>query len=120
MRNMTLGAAFVLSMAGASPALAGTQDFVLINDTGYNISEIYVAPSREADWQEDVLGQDILSKGSRVNIHFDRSEDTCLWDLKAVYDDGDTATWQAFNLCEVSVISISYNDSTGQTTATYE
>jgi hypothetical protein len=104
----------------ASPALAGDQDFVLVNNTGYTISEIYVAPTRSSDWEEDVMGRDVLADGERVNIRFSRDEDTCLWDIKAVYADQDTAEWQSFNLCEVSVIAVSYDAETGTTSAEYE
>ena len=115
-----LAAAALIGCALATPAVAGQQDFVLLNDTGYTIEEVYVSPSRAQTWEEDVLGRDVLADGTRTKIRFDRSEDSCLWDLKAVYEDGETAEWQGFNLCEVSVVAISYDEETGTTTARYE
>lgn len=104
----------------ATAAIAGRQDFVIVNNTGYTIEQVYVSPTSAADWQEDVLGRDILEAGNRVTIHFDRSEDACLWDLMAVYSDGERAEWQGFNLCEVSVIVLHYDERTGETSAEYE
>ena len=38
----------------------GKQNFTLVNQTGYDISEVYVSPANSSDWEEDVLGEDIL------------------------------------------------------------
>src|SRR3546814_1288763 len=40
----------------------GKQDFTLINKTGYALSALYVSPNDEEDWQDDVLGKDILDE----------------------------------------------------------
>lgn len=120
MRKMLFTVAAAAACALAAPAFAGEQDFVLINGTGYTIQEVYVSPTKTQSWEEDVLGRDVLGDGARTTIRFDRAEDTCLWDLKAVYEDGETAEWQAFDLCEVSVVAISYDEDTGRTTAHYE
>ena len=103
---------------GTSAALAAEQDFSLTNATGYDISELYVAPSKSSDWQEDVLGQDVLSDGQMANITFSKSADTCQWDLKVVYaDDNSSAEWIGVNLCELSAVTIKYNDDSGETSA---
>src|SRR4051812_20066775 len=100
MRNLAVIAA--LGLAGApGMALAADQDFTLINRTGYTISEVYVAPSKSSDWEEDVLGQDTLEDRTTVDINFSRSENPCRWDLKVVYDDKTTAEWAALDLCTV-------------------
>jgi hypothetical protein len=107
----------------AAPAMAqeAKQDFTLVNKTGYVISEVYVSPSKADDWQEDVLGQDVLDDSSSVDIHFHRGTHTCKWDLKVVYKvDNTSAEWHDFDLCSVSKISIHYNANTDTTSATYE
>ena len=118
LRNFAAALAATLALAG--PALAGDQDFTLINGTGHTINEVYVSPSAVDDWEEDVLGRDALPDGARTTIRFDRSADACLWDLRVVYTDGETADWAGFNLCEISVIAIEYDDRTGETSAQYE
>ncbi len=112
----------LLSFAVAATALmfsssvaAGQQDFTLINSTGYTLNEVYVSPSKINDWEEDVLGVDILKDGNRTSITFSRDTDACLWDLKVVYDDGETAEWDAINLCNISVANISYDRKSGDT-----
>ena len=112
-RHLALATLVALGLAGA--AAAGTQDFTLINATGYTLSEVYVSPARARDWEEDVLGRDVLADGARTEITFSRDTDACLWDLKVVYDDGESAEWDALNLCTISVARISYDRKSGDT-----
>jgi hypothetical protein len=119
MRRAALAAATMgaLAILGTS-ALASDQDFSLVNATGYDISELYVAPSKTSDWQEDVLGQDVLGDGQHANVKFSRTEDTCHWDLKVVYsDDNSSAEWIGVNLCELSTVTIKYDADSGETSA---
>lgn len=113
-------AAAAMAFLPASAIAQGKQDFTLTNRTGYTISEVYVAPTRSDDWEEDVMGQDVLNHGEFVQIGFPWREQTCTYDLKVVFDDGDEAEWRKFNLCEVSRITIYYNRYSGETTAEYD
>lgn len=107
----------VLLFAG-SPALAGKQDFDLVNATGYTIAEVYVAPSSSDEWEEDVMGRDILEDGETVAISFAPKEKTCQYDIKVVWDDGDEAFWKGFNLCTVSEVTLHWDN--GRAWAEYE
>ncbi|OJX68656.1 hypothetical protein [Magnetospirillum sp. 64-120] len=120
MIRKVLMAAAVLVVGAGSAFAAGKQDFDLVNKTGYPIEEVYVAPSSSDDWQEDVLGQDILENGKKVHIRFNRATKTCKWDLKVVYSDKETAEWEEFDLCETSKIIIKYDRKSGETSAEYE
>ena len=122
MNRLTVAAltgGLILGMSGAAFAEA-KQDFRLVNKTGYTIDQVYVSPSKSDDWEEDILGQDQLEDGVGVNIRFHRAAKSCLWDLKVVYDDKETAEWEGFDLCEVSKITIRYNRKSGETSADYE
>ncbi|MDZ4319513.1 MAG: argininosuccinate lyase [Phenylobacterium sp.] len=112
-----LSALFVLA---AAPAMAGDQDFTLTNATGYTIEQVYVAPSRSDDWEEDVMGADVLADGEAVDIVFDAAEGACSFDLKVVYDDGEEAVWSRLDLCSISSVSISYDRASGRTWAETE
>ncbi|MFA7428532.1 MAG: hypothetical protein WCZ23_00070 [Rhodospirillaceae bacterium] len=120
MKNLGKALLVGASMLWATSAVAGNQDFSLTNKTGYQIDRIYVSPSNSTSWDEDVMGRDALANGEAVDISFDNSENTCKWDLKAVYNDGEEAVWEGFNLCEISKITLHYNANTGVTSATYE
>lgn len=112
--------AALLAAAITAPAFAGTQDFTILNNTGYPIEQVHVSASTQDAWEEDVLGQDVLDVGDRVKIRFDADEGACLWDLKVTYTDGETAEWQGLNLCEVSLVALSYDRKTGETSAETE
>lgn len=117
-----LVAAGVIGVLNAPEALAqGKQDFTVVNATGYTISELYVSPAKASDWEEDILGRDVLVDGDRTDISFSRKEDTCRWDLKVVYEDDDSsAEWAALNLCEISTVTLKYSRSSGETSAFVE
>ena len=118
-----LGAMVVVSsMTMSAVAWAqAKQDFTLVNKTGYALSEVYVAPSKSDDWDQDVMGRDIVDDGEAVDISFDHADKSCKWDLKVIYqDDNSSAVWYGIDLCTVSKITIKYNRKTDTSTATYD
>lgn len=121
-RTAVIATAVALMAAAAFEVqAAGKQDFAVVNATGYVISELYVSPSNTTDWQEDILGKDVLAEDDRTDIEFERSEDTCQWDLKVVYaDDDSSAQWSSLDLCTISVVTLKYNRATDTTSATIE
>jgi len=117
-----VGAVLVLTaLATGGTALAqGKQNFKLKNRTGYTIAEVYVSPTKSEDWEEDVMGTDVLENGQSVDIEFSRAAKSCVWDLKVIYDDEEEAEWTGFDLCKVSTISVFYDRKKGETWAEYE
>ena len=108
------GAALAASVA--NPANAQMYEGITIeNSTGYTITEIYLSPSRTSAWEEDVLDWDVLANGSEVEINLRRAENTCNWDLKVVYSDGDEAIWGGLNLCQDYYFELFYNAGSGDT-----
>ncbi|MSP49416.1 MAG: argininosuccinate lyase [Alphaproteobacteria bacterium] len=99
----------------------GKQDFTLMNATGYVISHVYVSPSKENDWGDDILGKSSMDDDEVVPIVFSRKERTCDWDLKVTYeDDNSSVIWRGFDLCKVTKITIKYNRKTDTTSAIWE
>ncbi len=103
----TLGLVSALAI-GATALRAGDQDFVLVNKTGYDIDEVYVAPANEKEWGEDIMGTDTLDNGQKVTIEFSHKEKECLWDMKIVFSDEEEAVWEDFDLCKVREITLRY------------
>lgn len=111
-------AAACAGVSGAS-AQQAKQNFVLINSTGFAIKSVYVSPRRSNNWEEDVLGKDVLDDGTNVRIRFAPKTQTCHWDMKVVYKiDNSTAIWKDIDLCKVSQISLFYNKKNDTTSAT--
>ena len=112
----------LLSFAMPATAEDAKQDFKLANKTGYEIKDVYVAPSKSDDWGAEVLGRgNRLGDGEAVNIHFSPKNTICKYDLKVVYSDDDSnAVWSNINLCETDKITIHYNRDKDETSATFD
>ncbi|AVO45824.1 hypothetical protein [Phreatobacter cathodiphilus] len=113
-------AALSLSMAPGDARAQAQQDFVLVNRTGYTIDEVYVSASNVNSWEEDLMGDDSLENGQQLNVRFARNTSQCMFDIKVVYDDQETAEFRGINLCQVSRVTIFYNRSAGTTRFTTE
>jgi len=91
-------------------ARAGKQDFVLHNETGVEIHELYVSPVTTDDWEDDVLGVDTLPDGDSVKVVFDDRDKHAHWDLKVVDSKGNSIEWNDLNLVEISEVTLHYKD----------
>lgn len=122
MRFISVLFSMLVAMSIAGPASAqGKQDFTLVNATGYAISHVYVSPSNENSWGDDILGKDVMAEDEVLPIKFSRRAAGCKWDLKVTYEDDDSSVvWRGFDLCEVSKITIKYNRKTDTTSASTE
>lgn len=98
-----LGAAFAVQ---SGSAYAGQQDFTLQNRTGYQIDEVYVSRSSSRNWGGDIMGSDALEDGKSVNVTFNAPDNVCRWDMKVKYNDGDEATWNSLNLCNITTVTL--------------
>jgi hypothetical protein len=91
-------------------ARAGKQDFVLHNETGVEIHEVYVSPVTANDWEEDVLGKETLPEGESVKITFDDRDKNSHWDLKVTDGKGNSIEWHDLNLVQISEVTLHYKD----------
>ena len=104
-------------------ALAGDADFTLTNRTGYDIDSVYVVPSKQRDWGIDRLGKSILADGRSRFLAFNKSGNTCIYDLSVGwvgYSEDEDSVWERINLCEIHTITLRYNAKTKVTTMTAE
>ena len=107
-------AAVALALAFVVPtAFAGDQDFTLVNRTGMEIHELYIASSAQQDWEEDVLGADVLPDGESVHISFPGDASTKLWDVKVVDGSGSDLQWGKLNLLQISKVTLFYKNGEG-------
>ena len=115
-RSILLACLFLLTAISSS--YADKQGFLLVNKTGVDIQEVYVAPHSSDDWEDDVMGKDMLVEGKSVKINFERENKIKVWDLKVVDKDGKASVWQNLNLLEISKVTLHLND--GKATAEVE
>ena len=111
MKRVLFACLAILCISGTSVPAAGSKlDFTLINKTGLTIDEVYVSPSDDSEWGDDVMGRDVLSNNESVDISFSRTETACSWDLKVVDEDKDDIVWEKLNLCKASEITLKYEN----------
>ncbi|MFA9201491.1 MAG: hypothetical protein ACEQR8_09975 [Cypionkella sp.] len=110
---MKIALTIAAGLATLAAPLAAEEAFYVVNRTGYTIEQVYLAPTRTSNWEEDVLEEMVLDDGETFKIDMSRSEDTCLWDLRVVYTDGEDAQWGELNLCEMSTVVLRYDRKRG-------
>jgi hypothetical protein len=97
--------AFVFVLGMAARAHAGTQDFTLVNKTGVDIHNLHVSESAKDDWEEDVLGADVLANGDSLNINFD-GKSACMWDMMVKDEEGHGVYWRKLDLCKAAKVTL--------------
>lgn len=105
-RLVSLVIATLLLVSCSAVALAGAQDFVLVNQTGVDIHQVYVSSHSDNDWGSDVMGRDILPNGSSVTIVFSPGERAAYWDIRVEDRDGNYLEWENFNLKQILAITL--------------
>ena len=96
---LSLAAALFASTIGS--AVAMERKVQINNQTSYTIVEFYASNTGTNDWQEDILGSDVLPSGSSVSINIDDGSGYCKYDFLAVFDDGDQLVSANNNVCEL-------------------
>ena len=85
---------------------ATNQNFVLRNNTGQTIMRVFVSPVTSNNWEEDVLGANVLPDRRTLRINFNRAEDECSWDIKVDLEDGTSREQRNMNLCRLGEVEV--------------
>ncbi|MBR9973146.1 hypothetical protein [Magnetospirillum sulfuroxidans] len=120
MKKTILALAAIVALSPFA-AQAGDQDFTLVNKTGYQIDEVYVATPNSNSWGHDIMGDGVLANGAKKTVRFKSSTTACKWQLAVKFEDGSDVEWEdAFDLCTVETVTLKYNKGTGVTSAVAE
>ena len=95
----------VLTLAGLASGTASAQEdrrVRIINETNHTIVRFFGSNAGTTDWEEDILGDDVLAPGQSVVINFDDGTGYCKFDFKAEFDDGDEVVKHGIDVCEIS------------------
>jgi hypothetical protein len=103
---MTIASGLLFAIAGfASTTTAGTQDFTLVNMTGVDIHNLHVSETAKDDWEEDVLGAEVLASGDSIEINFE-GKAACMWDLMVKDEEGEGIYWRKIDLCKANTVTL--------------
>ena len=72
------------------------------NQTGWVMTHFYASDSRVDDWEEDMLGRDVLAAGSSITMNIDDGSGACLYDFKARFTNGQELTRMRINVCQIA------------------
>ena len=86
----------------AGSASAQNRDVTIVNSTSTAMIEFYASNTGTRDWQEDILGVDVLEVGESVDVTVDDGTGACMYDFMATFSDGATAQKGGINVCEIS------------------
>lgn len=90
-----------------TPAAAFADDLVFRfdNNSSYTVVELYASPSNVSEWEEDILGSDILEAGESARVTIADGRGACEYDLRVVFEDGDVIEDTA-DLCETESYTV--------------
>jgi hypothetical protein len=84
----------------ATPLAAQDLVFELNNRSSYTVMEFYASPNDVGDWEQDILGEDVLPAGDSMRITIADARSQCEYDLRFVFDDGDVVERGSVDLCQ--------------------
>ena len=103
------GSAAAVAAPPSPPAAAPVQSrdgqdrhVTIKNRTGWTMLRFYASDSRKDDWEEDILGSDVLEDGQNVRINIDDGSGACVYDFKAEFTNGQALTRSRINVCQIS------------------
>ena len=101
-------AALMAVVAFATPSHAEDLVFTLTNSTNSTLERFYTSPVGVDAWEEDVLGQDVLEPGERVEITIADGRSVCDYDMRFEFSaDSDLDTTEdTQDLCELGSYEI--------------
>lgn len=103
-RQAALAAVLALAALASGTARADGEDrsVRIINETSHTITHFYGSNVGTDQWEEDILGKEVLPPGKSVMINFDDGTGYCKFDFKAEFDDGDEVVKHGIDVCEIS------------------
>lgn len=104
-RRSILGAAVLALVTGAAGAARAQCDttFTLENRSGIQINELYFSSSRNSEWGNDRLGQNVLAAGASVRY---QPRPGGAYDFRVVFANGRAVERRNVDLCSVSTVTV--------------
>ena len=107
-------AAFLTLAAGLVPSAAPAvqDDYGVINKTGMTLTHLYLSPTKDDKWGDDILEKDVLANGEECGIEFDKDDDECFWDIKVI--DSKETEWTVTNVDLCKYTKVTFTMAKGQ------
>jgi hypothetical protein len=96
-RRLVIAAALI---ASSIPAQAVERSMTLVNETGFDIVEFYGSTGTKDGGDENLLTNGALVAGSSMDVEFADHNGYCLFDFRAVFEDGAEIVTEDVNVCD--------------------
>ena len=73
----------------------------IVNDSHHDIIRFFATNVSVRDWQDSLLGNDVLAPGKSMVLNFEDGSGYCRFRFRAVFDDGVSLERPSINVCEV-------------------
>lgn len=97
-------AAGAVLAATATAALAQSEAIRFQNNTSYTILRLYASPVTNDNWENDILGANVLNPGQFLDVTFQNVYE-CNYDLLIQFEDGVEMT-DVVNICQIGQYNI--------------
>ena len=103
-RKLSVFVLFVAALLFVFSVAAEASTISITNQTGYAIHQIFLSDSDTDDWEEDVLGDNILPNGATLQVQVQGSFSQ--FDLMSIDEDGDAFAWHGFpgNTTQITLV----------------
>ena len=102
LKTLTIsGVTAVVALIGLAAAPANAQDrhVQVLNETQQGIVQFFASNVDRPNWEEDILGENVLPVGQSAVINIDDGSGACLYDFKAVFEDGQELVRNGIDVC---------------------
>jgi S1-C subfamily serine protease len=102
-REIAFGGPNAFRIDGGGPESG--RKVVFLNQGRTDVRELYLTPVSDSHWGDDRLGSETLPRRFRLELRVP-NEGGCRWDLKLVYEGGQTIEKRDQDLCAKSEVSV--------------
>lgn len=103
MKNMlALGFAISASTAMANDPDGRDRRVVVVNETSDRVLSIYGSNVNRTEWEDDILGNDVIDSNSRRRIGFYDGTNNCMYDLRIKMSNEQEYVHRGVNVCRLT------------------
>ncbi|MEX0308198.1 MAG: hypothetical protein AB3N12_12515 [Ruegeria sp.] len=99
--KMRAAAALTATVLMATSAAAEDLEFLIINETSYDLVEFNVSPASSGSWEGNLLAGGYLGADYEVGVLIADGLTTCVYDIRGVFNDGESVEDYGLNLCDL-------------------
>jgi hypothetical protein len=105
MRMMHAAAAGFAALFLSTAVFAQDIEYTLINSSSSTVMEFYTSPVDVAEWEEDILGANVLPAGTMGTVTIADGRSQCDYDLMFIFEDGSELI-DTVNICDLASYEI--------------